>query len=105
MDTTHADLPWSTDFIVMNDGNIAIEDSDGCIVALVPPAFVFGEPIQEDNAEFIVNACNAYDDLVRELRAAADFLESAGFDATPARAALAYATGDDHGNRQQPGDQ
>lgn len=64
----HAPLPYIASEVVMNDGNLVIDDADNCIVALIPPSFFESKPLQQANAEFITKAANMHQAMVDALR-------------------------------------
>lgn len=94
-ETKHAPLPWAVDSDPARiDCERFIEDANGNDVAACDVANVTAK--DEDNAAFIVRACNAHEELLRQLETVLACLEIVGAyygDIPRLRAAIAKGRG------------
>lgn len=65
---THTALPW-----ILNHDEILATSDPADVVAICEWGY---DDSAEDNAEFIVRACNAHDGLVKALKAAQQFIRN-----------------------------
>jgi len=93
----HTPTPWNARPIYAKDGRFELRSERHQSVGYAPLAYVRGDKREtggdgEANAQFIVRACNAHDQLVAALKAVVEFYSYAEFGPiAQAREALAAA--------------
>lgn len=70
MTQSHTPTPWYVSPVVSHDGDYAIADENGALIAtiLADQTFVDNQCCARDNAAYIVKAVNCHDELVIALR-------------------------------------